>query len=368
MIEDLTLTPLDVLLTLARDADPGERISYRDRIVAHGRLGLEAMTDWLSDPRLGAFAVRVIEKIAMDPVLREVAADALASVDRDELPPLLANDVERALSTITPQKRARRTRSNVAGGAVGLPGQPGRGYWVMRTSPWEPAFVWIEALAGRLRQGWGSDEEQNLERIADAVRQGLELTEQQRYARRSLRMLSSWPGGMQVNDVIVTPNLPTYGRLSVFRLVGSYRWEPAALHPLGERFGHVLPVELLAADWDRRAAEVSDALRRILGVQTRLYSINGYGGDVEGLVGGSVSAERWGALWTEAEYETLFGRFPPDGDRPTEREVHLLAAELGRTDDAISWQWADGAAYVSGRSATTASEPLKDWLDRREDR
>jgi hypothetical protein len=148
-------------------------------------------------------------------------------------------------------------------------------------------------------------------------------------------------------------------------LVGEYRWEPAAPHAFGERFGHVLPVELLASDIDRHAPEVSKALRSILRVQTRLYRIDGYGGDVEQLLGRQIGGDRWGAPWTEREYETLFGRFPPAGERPTDRDVALLAAELGRTPDAIAWQWSDGSAYVRGASATTTSEPLKSWLDAR---
>ena len=57
---------------------------------------------------------------------------------------------------------------------------------------------------------------------------------------------------MRLGDIVVAPNLPEYGRLSIFRVDGSYYWEPAATHPPGERFGHVLPVELLLANLSRR--------------------------------------------------------------------------------------------------------------------
>ena len=69
--------------------------------------------------------------------------------------------------------------------------------------------------------------------------------------------------------------------------------------------------------------------------------------------------------WTDEEYDRLFGRFPPDGSRPTRAEVAVLANELDRTVDAIAWQWEDGAAYVAGRAASTTSQVLKDWLDHR---
>jgi hypothetical protein len=358
---------LNELLKVARDADPGDRINYRDAIAAHGLAAIDAMTYWIADPRLGAFAVRVIERAGGREGLSDAALVALRAVDRRGLPAPLANDVDRSIGALTAASPRRPVSHRPPGidGATGMPGRPGRGYWVMRTSPWEPAFVWSEARAGRLRQGWGSDEEQNLERIAEAVQRGQPLTEQQQFARRSLRMLTSWDGGMRVDDLIVTPNLPEYGRISVFRLAGSYRWAPASLHPHGERFGHVLPVEPMALDLDRHAPEVSHALRGILGVQTRLYNINGYGGDVELLIGNTLGGDRWGALWTEAEYELLFGRFPPEQERPSEADVRLLAAELGRTPDAVQWQWGDGASYVRGGSASTTSEPLKAWLERR---
>lgn len=35
----------------------------------------------------------------------------------------------------------------------------------MRTSPWERPFIWAEARRGRLRQGWGWDETQDLDVI-----------------------------------------------------------------------------------------------------------------------------------------------------------------------------------------------------------
>jgi hypothetical protein len=359
------MSELDRLVGEARDADPGKRIEYRDAIAAHGAAALEVMADWLTDPRLGAFAIRVVRRVGRDAASRPATLEMLRQVDREELPPHLARDVDAAIGELIGLDPPRRSRSGPATGSiVGIPGQTGRGYWVMRTSPWEPAFVWSEARAGRLRQGWGSDEEQNLEVIADAIERGVPLTEQQRYARRSLRMMTGLPGSMKQDDLILTPNLPHYGRLSVFRLIGEYRWEPAAQHPRGERFGHVLPTEMLAADIGRHAPEVSEALRGILMVQTRLYRIDGYGGDVERLLGRTVGGNRWGALWTDHEYETLFGRFPPDGERPPERDIALLAAELGRTADAIAWQWSDGAAYVQGRSAMTTSEQLKAWLER----
>ena len=196
-----------------------------------------------------------------------------------------------------PRRSGRTAGSSTSSGRpVGRRGRPGRGYWVMRTSPWERPFVWSEAAAGRLRQGWASVDTQNLEVVADLIRRGAPLDDDQQATRRALRMLTSWEDGMQVDDLVVAPNLPDYGQVTVFRVSGSYRWEPAAPHRFGERFGHVLPVELVGQPIARSSPEISDGLRAILRVQTRLYNINGYGGDVELLIGGQASTDRWGEL------------------------------------------------------------------------
>ena len=283
----MTELRLDDLLAAAGAAGPLDRIAFRDPIAAYGEAAVDAMTDWLADPRLAAFAVRVLERIGRDPANRDAVVATLAAVDRAELAPGLAGDIETALRALGAGPRGgggSRSAGTLAERIRGLPGVEGRGYWVMRTSPWERPFIWAEASAGRLRQGWGWDAGQDLDVIAEAVRLGRELTDEQRVAWRSRRMRSTEPDGMRLGDVVVAPNLPAYGQLCVFRLAGSYRWEPVDMGAF-DRFGHVLPVELLAEGIDRRAPLVSDALRSMLRPQTRLYRIDNVGGDVERLVG-----------------------------------------------------------------------------------
>jgi hypothetical protein len=284
----MTEPTLETLLAAAGNAGPLDRIAYRDPIAAHGEAAIDAMTDWLADPRLAAFAVRVLERIGREPANRDAVVATLAAVDREELAGGLAGDVEVALRALGAGPRGgggsgSRTPRTLAERIAGLPGVDGRGYWVMRTSPWERPFIWSEASAGRLRQGWGWDASQDLEVIAQAVRAGADLTDEQRIAWRARRMRSTAPDGMRLGDLVVAPNLPVAGQLCVFRLVGSYRWDPVDIGAF-DRFGHVLPVELLAERIDRRSPAVSDALRSMLRPQTRLYSIDNVGGDVERLV------------------------------------------------------------------------------------
>ena len=280
---------LDDLLAASRDAAPSERIQFRDPIAGLGQTAIEPMSDWLGDHRLAPFAIRVLARIGEDPSNRSAVVDTLRGVDRSELPVHVIEDLDRALTGLgaSGPRGDRVTGSRgTSSRPAGKPGKPGRGYWVMRTSPWERPYVWTEATAGRLRQGWGTDADQNLEVIAEALRQGTALSDSQRDARRSMRMLTSWDHGMRYGDLIVTPNLPEYGRLSVFRLTGSYHWSPGPSLRWGERFGHVLPVDLLVEDIDRHGSDVSDGLRGILRVQTRLYNINSNGGDVEQILRG----------------------------------------------------------------------------------
>lgn len=86
---------------------------------------------------------------------------------------------------------------------------------------------------------------------------------------------------------------------------------------------------------------------------------------MERLIGGEIGMDRHRENWTEQEYETLFGRHPADVQPPSEEEADELAMELGRTTQALLWQWQDGANYVQQKSASTMSDVLKEWLDRR---
>ncbi len=286
----MTSPSLDQLLERARTADPRDRIELRDPIAAHGEAAIDELTDWLADPRLAAFAVRVLERIGRDADNRAAVVAELKAVDREDLAPGVAGDIDVALQGLGVVSRGGRTAKRPASVTLarrihGVPGVPGRRYWVMRTSPGRRELIWAEAAKGNLRQGWGWDDSQDLEVIAELIRVGKPLSDEQQLARRSLRMRTAEPDGVHVGDLILAPHLPAWGRLSVFRVAGSYRWDRLDLG-IEDGFGHVLPVELLAEGIDRSSPEVTDELRSMLHPQTRLYRIDNVGGDVERLVAG----------------------------------------------------------------------------------
>jgi hypothetical protein len=283
---------LERLLDEARESSPDVRLpTYRDAIAAHGAKAIEPLLNWIDQPVLAAFAIRSLERIATlaSPTKAHVI-QALRSVDRTAIEGFIARDLEASLRRlgVDPDRSPRRHAGKPnRERPVESPGVEGRGYWAMRTSPWERTYIWAEARAGRLRQGWGWAPEQNLEVIAAVVRRHGALSEEQQMAWPSRRMLSTEPDGMRLGDLILSPNIPEWGRLSIFRLIGSYEFAPDAPRRFDDRFGHILPVALLVGDIDRHSAEVSDALRITLRNPSRLWGIGPYGGDVERLVDGN---------------------------------------------------------------------------------
>jgi hypothetical protein len=102
------MTDLESALEAARGADPASRILLRDRIAAHGEAAIGPMTLWAVDRRLGAFAVRVLERIGADPASHEAVVAALVAVERPKLAPEVARDVVDALSRLSPIRAPRR--------------------------------------------------------------------------------------------------------------------------------------------------------------------------------------------------------------------------------------------------------------------
>jgi len=91
---------LKALLSAAAAAEPGERIEFRDSIVAFGRESIAPMASWLGDRRLGGFAVRVLVRIGEEPQYANVVLDVLQSIDRDTLTDPLSRDVSDAVGRI----------------------------------------------------------------------------------------------------------------------------------------------------------------------------------------------------------------------------------------------------------------------------
>lgn len=159
----------------------------------------------------------------------------------------------------------------------------GRRYWVMRTDRGNRSALWAELAQGRLRQGWGWAEDQDLRKLQAVARGDGVWTESQRAAARNRRMLSSEPNSIQIGDLIVVPHMPAGGRWSLARVIGAYVYGSA---DGWADYRHVLPVELLSgpAGIDPNRPVISKQLRSSLRNQSRMWNIDPVGPDVETLV------------------------------------------------------------------------------------
>ncbi len=274
------------LLASAAAASPGDRISYRDRIAGVGADAIAPMSEWLADARLGAFAVRVLERIGQEPDSREDVVRALLAGRDQAGTPRITTDINDALDRMGVRQAASGRARGTASRPTVNPGLPGRGYWAMHT--WERsdygttqrAFVWAELQRGRFRQGWGWDASQDLRLIAQKVARGIDLDGTERIAWRARRMLTDRDDSIHVDDIVVAVAVPEQSQFVVARVTDGYRFEIP--QPIND-YGHNLPVELVAGPLDRHDARVSPALQAALRNRSRLWRIDGVGGDIEAL-------------------------------------------------------------------------------------
>ncbi len=105
---------LDRLLEAARQASKQDRISLRDPIADAGATAIPAMQEWIRDPEFGAFAVRVLEKVAERPDDRPAAIAALESVDPAAASSPVSRDIADVLLRLGHRRAATRKKVAVA--------------------------------------------------------------------------------------------------------------------------------------------------------------------------------------------------------------------------------------------------------------
>jgi len=253
------------LVKQARKVSPNHRIDFRDEIAAHGTEAIDAMAEWLADPVLTRFAVRVIGRVA-DRGEREAAIETLR-VAREEATPDQQADIDaelRHLGAEAPKPSRRRT-----GRGAGEPPDPSVPGWMMRTDRTNARWLWAELQAGRLRQGWGYQPSQELTLLRDRRQRGEPMSRDDDWAWPNRRMLADEPDGMQAGDLVLLPHLPREWRWSVARISGPYRFE---VDPVKKDFGHILPAEIVAAGLGE--ADLTDELRRMRTYPARLRRIS----------------------------------------------------------------------------------------------
>lgn len=160
-----------------------------------------------------------------------------------------------------------------------------RRYWVFRVDiDWLPMLDG-ELKAGRLRQGWGWDQGQDLRVLS--VDEG---------ARRNLRMFQE----VKKNDVVLVPHLPSYGYVTI--VTATEDWEYGykfRVHPESHDHGHIFPAEL-AVVFNKENERVPASLRQTLRTPSRFWCIDDLEDAVDallnnpdGLAGAKLPRDRW---------------------------------------------------------------------------
>ena len=152
--------------------------------------------------------------------------------------------------------------------------------WAMRTSREEKRhreFLYEELQEGRLRQGWGYDQCQNLRYLEERWARSEDLTDIQRQASGHWRMGNAAGGTgatddyMRVSDLVVVPNLPEDGLFTICRITGEYYFDIA--EEFGD-FGHIRPVKILTSMGVCNTHNlVSADLRRSFRCPSRMWNI-----------------------------------------------------------------------------------------------
>ena len=138
-------------------------------------------------------------------------------------------------------------------------------YWGYRIDTDQIDFFWRELEQGRLRQGWGYDEGQDLRHRT--VDEG---------ASRNYRMFEEVSKG----DILLVPRLPAWDKVSIVRATEDwnrgYRFEI----PKDEGdYGHIFPTEFLKS-FRRDSEHVTGNIRSTLKNQGRFWNIDHHREDI----------------------------------------------------------------------------------------
>lgn len=184
--------------------------------------------------------------------------------------------------------------------------------WAMRTSrnsEKHRTFVDSELQSGRLRQGWGWDQVQDLRCLEELWAKGHELLDCQEQAGKHWRMGNGRGDDyMQVGDLVTVLNVPRDGLFTLCRITGDYYFDIPQIKDLG----HVRPVEVLTPKGvSSHHSLVHAALRRSFRCRLRLWNIGSHRDSLDSILKSGLAPE-----------ELVIGSTPTERvDRVTEELV-----------------------------------------------
>lgn len=187
---------LQALLEEAREADPTERILYRDRIASYGEAAVPSMVDWLSIPGLGAFAVRVLARIGEAASSRDRVRRLLMAAE-DNVPDPVRSDVRQAIERLGGGRERMRPSRDARPAPERWPGK-------RTASPLElkfhDAMLDIFSLAGEATRKVGSDGSVTRGYWASYFLRGVRNHGGLEYARRLLAVDGTTAGFQRLTD------------------------------------------------------------------------------------------------------------------------------------------------------------------------
>ena len=203
-----------------------------------------------------------------------------------------------------------------------------RSYWAMRTDSENRALLLDELRQGRLRQGWGHHDDQDLRMLAKKRKTGEDFSARERIAWRNRAMLGA-RGGIQIGDVVLLPNLPSRGEFILVEVAGPYRFEPlklsgdADVNRLRQDYGHILEVKKLdeLRPIPFRDDLVHAELRSSLTCRSRMWSLADYGPNIEELLVAPTTARAWDL---KGSFSKLLDRALQDVYEPLEAKIDTL--------------------------------------------
>ncbi len=153
----------------------------------------------------------------------------------------------------------------------------------MRTDKDSVVFIVQELKKGRLRQGWGYQDDQNLDEIRALSDKSVLNDDQKACWRGNRRMHPQERDSIQRGDYIILPNLPEIGLWLVTKVTGGYYYQ---IEPSIKDFGHIIEVDILNPEKSINpySQHVSANLRKTMSTRSRLWNIDRYRSDVEKLI------------------------------------------------------------------------------------
>lgn len=134
--------------------------------------------------------------------------------------------------------------------------------WAIRTDQARAEDLIVPELrAGRLRQGWGWEANQDLRFLRAARSAGRPLSAGQRAAWRNWPLLDDEGGAIRDGDLLVLPNIPRRGTWAIARAAPGYSYQQCSA---SDDHRHIRRVELLREAIDPHGPGVPAGFRRSL--------------------------------------------------------------------------------------------------------